>query len=480
MSSKFDLFVVLAEMRTGSNFLEANLNALDGVSCHGEAFNPFFIGYPNADDVLGITQDKREANPDHLLDTVRSAEGLNGFRYFHDHDPRVIDGLLADPRCAKIILTRNPVESYVSWKIAQATGQWKLTDAKNRREGQAEFKGDEFISHIETLQAFQKKVLRALQTTGQTAFYVAYEDLQDVDVMNGMATFLGVDARLPALDKKLKKQNPAPLSSKVANFEEMESALSRLDRFDLTRTPNFEPRRNAMVPTYVAAAEAPLMYLPLRSGTEHAVCEWMAALDGADVDALQRDFTQKPLRKWKRVNRGHRTFTVVTHPLTRAHRVFCERILGTGPGAFGEIREVLRKRYKLPIPKKGAGEAYDAAAHRLAFLGFLQWLKGNLAGQTSLRVDPGWASQSQMIQGFAEFNLPDLIVREEQIELGLSQVCQQIRRDMPAFSGVSEPDCPVPLAEIYDDEIESACKDAYTRDYMMLGYGPWDKRGQAA
>lgn len=63
MPSKFDLFVVLAEMRTGSNFLEANLNALDGVSCHGEAFNPFFIGYPNVDNVLGVSQDQREADP---------------------------------------------------------------------------------------------------------------------------------------------------------------------------------------------------------------------------------------------------------------------------------------------------------------------------------------------------------------------------------------------------------------------------------
>ncbi len=480
MSSKFDLFVVLAEMRTGSNFLEANLNALDGVSCHGEAFNPFFIGYPNADDILGVTQDQREKDPERLLAKVRGAEGLNGFRYFHDHDPRVIDGLLANPRCAKIVLTRNPVESYVSWKIAQATGQWKLTDAKNRREGQAEFDGDEFIRHIETLQGFQKQVLRVLQISGQTAFYVAYEDLQDVEVMNGMAAFLGVEARLPELDKKLKKQNPAPLSSKVANFDAMENALSRLDRFDLTRTPNFEPRRNAMVPNYVAAAEAPLMFLPLRAGCEDAVCEWMAALDSAQVDALQRDFTQKPLRKWKRVNRGHRTFTVVTHPLTRAHRVFCERILASGSGSFGEIRETLRKRYKLPIPKSGAGEAYDAAAHRIAFLGFLQWLKGNLAGQTSIRVDPGWASQSQMIQGFSEFNLPDLIMREEQIEMGLSQVCQQIGREMPTLPVIAEPDCPVSLADIYDEEIESACKDAYTRDYMMLGYGPWNKRGQAA
>ena len=35
MSSKFKSFVVFAEMRTGSNFLESNLNAFDGITCHG-------------------------------------------------------------------------------------------------------------------------------------------------------------------------------------------------------------------------------------------------------------------------------------------------------------------------------------------------------------------------------------------------------------------------------------------------------------
>ncbi len=53
MTEKFDSFVVFAEMRTGSNFLEANLNAFEGISCHGEAFNPFFMGYPKSEPILG-------------------------------------------------------------------------------------------------------------------------------------------------------------------------------------------------------------------------------------------------------------------------------------------------------------------------------------------------------------------------------------------------------------------------------------------
>ena len=140
MNDAFDYFIVFAEMRTGSNFLEANLNAIDGVTCHGEAFNPHFIGYPNKTEILGVTREMREKSPVQLIETIKKySDGLGGFRYFHDHDPRVMDIAMDDPRCAKIILTRNPLESYVSWKIAQETGQWKLTNVKRRRDAKATF-----------------------------------------------------------------------------------------------------------------------------------------------------------------------------------------------------------------------------------------------------------------------------------------------------------------------------------------------------
>ena len=101
--SSFDYFVVVAEMRTGSNFLEENLNRLDGVTCFGEAFNPSFIGHPKADDLLGVTLEVRESDPLILLDKIKSADGLCGFRLFHDHDPRIAEVCLSDPRCAKML-----------------------------------------------------------------------------------------------------------------------------------------------------------------------------------------------------------------------------------------------------------------------------------------------------------------------------------------------------------------------------------------
>ena len=202
--SNFDYFIVLAEMRTGSNFLEANLNMLEGVTCHGEAFNPSFIGHPKAENLLGIDQAAREEDPQALLDKIKASDAMAGFRFFHNHDPRGLQSCLDDPRCAKIILTRNPVDSFVSWKIAQATGQWKLTNATHSKSLAIDFDQTEFEDHLEALLAFQAQLQHALQTTGQTAFYIGYDDLRDVEVVNGLAAFLGVEARLSNINKKLK------------------------------------------------------------------------------------------------------------------------------------------------------------------------------------------------------------------------------------------------------------------------------------
>lgn len=474
MTSRFDSFVVFAEMRTGSNFLEANLNAFDAITCHGEAFNPHFIGYPNRTEILGVDQATRDADPNVLLAAIRNdASTMGGFRYFHDHDPRVLPCVLDDQRCAKIVLTRNPLESYISWKIAQATGQWKLTDLKARKAAQAVFDEPEFASHLEALQRFQLMLLNRLQTTGQTAFYVAYEDLQSVDVMNGIAAFLGVPELLESLDKNLKKQNPSPLSEKVINFDEMTQALGRLDRFDLTRTPNFEPRRGANVPGYVAGVKAPLLFMPVAGGPQQEVRRWLAALDGEKQNALLSKMTQKDLRQWKRRTPGHRSFTVLRHPILRAHEVFCHRILNAGQGSYLQLRRTLIRRYKLPLPPEGEEGGIDKATHRTGFLAFLEFLKGNLAEQTAIRVDPGWCSQSQIIQGLGDFTLPDLILREETLAADLVTLAARVgyadapEIEQPAFRG------PFTLDDIYDDEIEALGADVYQRDYMMFGFDRW-------
>jgi LPS sulfotransferase NodH len=474
MTATFDYFVVFAEMRTGSNFFESNLNAFGDIECHGEAFNPHFIGYPNRTELLGLTQAERDADPARLIAAICThSQGIGGFRFFHDHDPRVLDLVLADPRCGKIILTRNPLDSYVSWKIAQATGQWKLTNVKRRRDSRVMFDAPEFEQYIARLQAFQVLLLNRMQVSGQTAYYLDYEDLQSVEVMNGLARYLGSSSQLERLDAALIRQNPGTPCDKVLNADEMEHALAGFDPFLLSRTPHFEPRRGAAVPGFVIGARAPLLYMPVRSGPEAVLRRWMADLDGVTEDQLTTALNQKTLRQWMRGTPGHRRFTMLRHPVARAHAAFCDKILCDGPGGYHEIRRTLRKVHKLPIPEGSPGPAYDLAAHRTAFLAYLAFLGANLAGQTAIRVDPHWATQASVIEGMAQFGAPDMILREEEMPENLTALARQLGYDDPPLPPLPTAEQPFTLGEIYDSDIERATREVYQRDYMLFGFGAW-------
>lgn len=467
MAGPFSYFVVFGEMRTGSNYLQENLNAIDGVTCHGELFNPLFVGKRNATEMFGLTLQEREADPLRLLEAMRAqTEGLAGFRHFHDHDPRILDHCLQDRGCAKIVLTRNPVDSFVSLKIAAATDQWRLGDARKARTARVHFDAGEFAAYLDRLQAHQLHIMRQLQLTGQTAFYVAYEDIQDVEVLNGLAMFLGAEGRLEATSKKTKVQNPVALSEKVTNFDEMEAALAGVDAFGLSRTPNFEPRRGPNVPTYLAASAAPLLFLPVRGGPVAAVEAWLEALGGP----LERRMNQKTLREWKRNMGDHRTFTVLAHPLERAHRAFRRHILPTGGEAFTAIRSNLVSGYGLKLPE--TDDALGDEDYRAAFAGFLRFLKANLRGQTSTRVDAAWASQAAILQGFADVALPDAVLRESRLAEGLAGLALELGLDAPELPESDDVESE-PLMRIYDDDLEALAREVYARDYLMFGFGNW-------
>lgn len=474
MRPAFTGFVLFAEMRTGSNFVEEALNAFPDLTCFGELFNPYFVGHDKRTEMCGITLTERERDPLAMLSAIRRAvpQGLAGFRFFHDHDPRILRHVLSDPGWAKIVLTRNPLESYISRRIADETGQWRLMDGRHRRDARVRFDAAEFERLLEQLQDFQLRLQRGLQTGGQTAFYLGYEDIGDLDVINGLAAWLGSAHRLSALPGKLKKQNPQPPVDLVTNPREMARALAALDRFDLSRTPNFEPRRGANVPGFQAATAARLLHLPLRGGPVAAVGDWLARLEtAAGGGKVETGFTQKALRQWKRATPGHRSFCVLRHPLARAHDAFCRHILPLeGPDAFLAIRAALIRDWGLPLPGDPGDPAYDAAAHRAAFAGFLGFLRANLAGQTGLRVDPAWASQAAVVQGMAQTCPPDHLLREEELPEALAALAtHQGLAPVPYLAQ------PAPgrwqLGDIRDDALEELAAAVYQRDMMLFGFG---------
>jgi hypothetical protein len=209
----------------------------------------------------------------------------------------------------------------------------------------------------------------------------------------------------------------------------------------------------------------------VKCALDREVEAWLAALSEG---ALGTGHTQKKLRSWKRAHPGHLSFTVVRHPLARAYEAFCRFILPTEGPAFLGIRHTLATRYGVDLPEDPAAPSYDLAAHARAFEGFLGFVKGNLKGQTSVRVDGAWASQTAILHGVTRAALPDRVIRAERLPRALEEIAADLGVAAPELPAEDSAGLP-PLAAIYDDTIEAAARAAYQKDYMMFGYRAWDQ-----
>ena len=463
--ARYSSFVIFAEMRTGSNFLESNLNAIPGVTCHGEAFNAYFIGGEGKTELLGVTLNQRNNDPARLLRVMREQIGaMAGFRYFHDHDPRVFDLVVDDPDVAKIILTRNQLECYISWKIAKESDQWWLANTKHLKTVRPTFELEEFKARLDVLQSYQKGLLNRLQVSGQTAYYIDYDDVLDLKVINGLAAFLGVDGRLEELVFKFKKQNPEPLLDKVANPEEMAAGLGQMDWFNLKHTPNFEPRRPGSVGSYVASDTVGLLFQPVKSGPEQRIRKWLQGYGG-----LVTSFDRPALRKWREAHPGQRSFTVLRHPLVRAHAAWCDFL---DKDWMPELRPYLKRVHKFELPPKGQKRFATEAEHRAGFMVFLELIKHIHAGRTELRTPPQLATQLATINGFSQVQGPDFLLREDRLEAGLAFLCAEAGIDMLPIAAPTETHS-YELTAIYGPDMEKAAREAYGRDYTAFGFENW-------
>lgn len=151
----------------------------------------------------------------------------------------------------------------------------------------------------------------------------------------------------------------------------------------------------------------------------------------------------------------------------------------TGPTCFTGIRKFLKRSQNLTLPNQldladlGPSGSFDKDAYRAAFSGFLRFVKMNLQGKTAMRVDPLWASQSNCVQGLADFSHPDHLLREDNLAQALPALAQSLGLDTPPIWQDTQPPLPFDLADIYDGDLENLARSAYSRDYMMFGFSDW-------
>jgi LPS sulfotransferase NodH len=234
-------FVILASMRTGSNLLNTHVNQYAGVICHGEVFNPAFIGltqeYLNRFGLDRSDVTKRDADPLAFLEKVMALDAAAvGIHMFPGHDTNVLERLLVDASVKKICLRRSVFHSFVSLQVAKKTDIWRVTKEGPRAElpidaRKVVFKTAEFEEYRRKLDQFWDHSLSTLARSTQTYLPIWYRELNDVHATNRIAEFLGLSERKKALTPKLDKQNPEPLKHIVVNWEEMVDYARKIGMF---------------------------------------------------------------------------------------------------------------------------------------------------------------------------------------------------------------------------------------------------------
>src|SRR3982750_4340169 len=127
-------FVIVTLPRRGPDPLVALLGSAPDIVCHGEVFkrDTIELGAPHLAK-LGLAPGdvgERDAKAGQFLKRLRAQNGRKvfGFKMFMEHATRVpaLAEVLRDPGWRKVVLRRNPVESYASLLRAQRTGIWML------------------------------------------------------------------------------------------------------------------------------------------------------------------------------------------------------------------------------------------------------------------------------------------------------------------------------------------------------------------
>lgn len=229
-------FVVFAAPRTGSNWLCTLLDSHPEILCHHEIFNPGGIHYALSHrdgslDFGGV--EARDREPLEVLAEVwRQAAGhpVVGFKHGLGQDRRVFAALFADRGVRKIVIRRaHRLRTYVSERIAQATGEWESYPGMElSRPRPVTVDAADLAAHAARNGAFYRWIGDELAATGQEALDVLYERLADEAEHRRIQRFLGFSAFAP-LRGATRKQNPGALCDLIANYDDLASALGGSD-----------------------------------------------------------------------------------------------------------------------------------------------------------------------------------------------------------------------------------------------------------
>ena len=129
-------------------------------------------------------------------------------------------------------------------------------------------------------------------------------------------------------------------------------------------------------------------------------------------------------------------------------------------------RDLLRRLHRVALPPQDGLAELSSDARVAVFAHFLAFLRRNLNGQTSLPTPPIWASQTEVLSGFARLAVPDMLVREDRLPEDLAHLARAAGIANPVLDGMT---APIPDV-LRDRRLAEAAQAAYLRDYVTFGF----------
>ncbi|WP_250163499.1 hypothetical protein [Psychrobacter sp. WY6] len=192
-------FIVFCFARTGSYRLIDVLNHQDDVIAYGEIFKP--NSFEVSQDILEqINYEKsnflkRDKAPIHFYKKLaRLHEDKKfGFKIFPNHNDRVLKYLAKHEDIIKIFLVRNPVQTYISEKVARASDQWVVKEGFKRRNSEVTVKFDveSFSQHLRYRIAWYSYIKSLSTLSGSKIHTIDYFDSLDDDYLNNFFNSIG-------------------------------------------------------------------------------------------------------------------------------------------------------------------------------------------------------------------------------------------------------------------------------------------------
>ena len=290
--------VIFSAMRSGSNYLEEGIAQWPGFRSYGEVFNPSFIGHPDASSIPDLTLERRKVAPEAVCNSLVSGAEIPVLRWFDGHDQRAQLHMILDPDWAKIRLTRPVLDRYASLKLAQASGQWRVRTAKDRKKYYVSFEKPCFETFCLEQQTANFHMERLLK--GQECFRIDYSDLRERRVWKWLANWLGTEQPFIRPRPQLVRQNPGPATAKFLN-------------------PGDIPRN-----AHLSRAEPPSKVTIFRTSAEvyfNLEADPCTKAEGSDGDHLGRHLTGETAQKWQNTAQKYRTIAVIEDPVKRATRL---------------------------------------------------------------------------------------------------------------------------------------------------------------